>query len=180
MSDIIRLATLSDLSYINHLAGAESKSLGFIPKMAYESAITGEKTGKRWSKVCNDKLWVCENNGDLVGFVYATMGRATTGIKMGKIAQIAIQEDARRIQRGLLLLEEAKRYGFEKGTLRWQCGCAEDLESNIFWQAMGWVKVGERKGISHKNTWKQTSDRVVNLYRHDPSDLFLQAETITP
>jgi hypothetical protein len=37
---------------------------------------------------------------------------------------------------------------------------------------MGWVKVGERKGISHKNTWKETSKRVVNIYRYQTNSLF--------
>jgi hypothetical protein len=36
------------------LSKKESFSLGFIPKMAYEAAITGIKKGKRWSPVCND------------------------------------------------------------------------------------------------------------------------------
>ena len=37
---------------------------------------------------------------------------------------------------------------------------------------MGWELVGERKGISHKNTWKQTSKRKVNLYMYNPMDMF--------
>jgi hypothetical protein len=37
---------------------------------------------------------------------------------------------------------------------------------------MGWVKVGERQGISHKNTWKETSKRKVNVYRYMTSSLF--------
>jgi len=47
------------------------------------------------------------------------------------------------------------------------------LPSNIFWQGMGWIKLTERNGISHKNTWKQTSKRKVNIYRLDPFDIFL-------
>ena len=52
----IRLAEISDLKYIHHLSKKESHSIGFIPKIAYESAITGKKTGHRWSDTCNDKL----------------------------------------------------------------------------------------------------------------------------
>jgi hypothetical protein len=45
-------------------------------------------------------------------------------------------------------------------------GCANDLESNFFWSAMGWVQVAERQGISHKNTWKQTSkNKMLALHR---------------
>ena len=69
---IIRFAEVDDLPYINDLSKKESKALGFIPNPAYMSAITGSKTGKRWSLVCNDKLFVCECNGDLVGFCLAS------------------------------------------------------------------------------------------------------------
>jgi hypothetical protein len=37
---------------------------------------------------------------------------------------------------------------------------------------MGWVKVGERKGISHKNTWKESSKRKINIYRYQTNSLF--------
>jgi hypothetical protein len=141
--------------------------------MAYEAAITGKKTGKRWSDVCNDKLWVCECNGDLVGFVLASFGRMGNMLKLGKIAQICIQTDARLMQRGKLLLDAAIEYGKTVGTLRWSCGCADDLPSNIFWKAMGWTYLTDRQGISHLNTWKQTSKRKVNIYRFDPFDMFL-------
>lgn len=170
----VRPAKMDDLKYILSLSQKESKSIGFIPKMAYEAAITGKKTGKRWSDVCNDKMWVCECDGDLVGFVLASFGRAGIMIKMGKIAQICIQTDARMMQRGRMLLDAAINYGKTIGTLRWSCGCADDLPSNIFWQTMGWIFVADRQGISHTNTWKQTSERKVNVYRFDPYDIFLQ------
>ena len=70
----VRLAKLEDMPYIVSLSKKESISLGFIPKMAYEAAITGIKLGDRWSNVCNDKLFVIECNGDLVGFCLASFG----------------------------------------------------------------------------------------------------------
>jgi hypothetical protein len=171
----VRFATIKDLPYIIDLSKKESQSLGFIPKMAYESAITGIKTGDRWSNVCNDRLWVCVVNGDLVGFVLASFGIPNSIWKYGKIAQICLQVDARMMDRGRLLLDHVKQYGQSVGTLSFSCGCADDLPSNIFWQTMGWVKINERFGISHKNTWKQTSKRKVNIYRFDPFDLFLNS-----
>lgn len=164
---------ISDIPYIVDLCKKETHSIGFIPKMAYESAITGIKTGKRWSDICKDKLWVCDCNGDLVGFVLASFGRDSFARRIGKIAQICLQTDARMMMRGRLLLDAAVEYGKGVGTFRWGCGCADDLESNLFWQCMGWTKIGERKGISHMNTWKQTSDRKVNIYRFDLMDLFI-------
>ena len=83
--------------------------------------------------------------------------------RTGKIAQICLQADARMLQRGGVLLDAIVAQGEKVYTYNWSCGCADDLESNIFWQAMGWTKVGQRRGISHKNTWKQTSKRKVTI-----------------
>ena len=171
MSVLVRLAKLSDIPYVVDLSKKENHSLGFIPKMAYESAITGVKKGKRWSDVCNDKLFIVIENEDLVGFCLASFGWKGRGV--GKIAQICLQEDARLLERGAILLKKVIKYGEGMHIYAFQCGCADDLVSNFFWQSMGWVKTGERNGISHTNTWKQTSDRVVNLYMYSPYDLFL-------
>ena len=169
----VRFACLEDLKYIVDLSKKENKALGFIPKMAYESAITGVKKGKRWSDVCNDKLFIIESNGDLVGFCLASFGKVNSVSRQGKIAQICLQLDARKLLRGRLLLDAVIEYGKSVYTLGFSCGCADDLESNIFWRAMGWVKVSSRMGISHKNTWKQTSKRKINIYKYDPIDMFL-------
>ncbi len=163
---MIRLAAIPDLPYIVSLSKTESLSLGFIPKMAYEAAITGHKGGKRWSTTCNDRLFVCEENGDLVGFVMFSYG------KISKCNQIAIQADARLIERGKALLSAAISHGNLVGRQDFACGCADDLPSNLFWRQMGWVKVGERGGISHKNTWLETSKRKINVYRYQTNSLF--------
>jgi hypothetical protein len=170
---IVRQAIITDIPYVISLSKKENHSLGFIPKMAYESAVTGIKTGDRWSTVCNDKLFVIECNKDLVGFCIASFGLRNSISKKGKIAQICLQTDARKFLRGRRLLDEVVEYGKTQGTMAFSAGCANDLESNLFWQAMGWVKISSRFGISHKNTWKQTSKRVINIYRYDPSDFLL-------
>jgi hypothetical protein len=176
----VRFAELKDLPYVVDLSKKESHCLGFIPKVAYEAAITGVKKGKRWSDVCNDRLFIIECNGDLVGFCLASFGRLNAKNRVGKVAQIVLQSDARKISRGRLLLDAVTKYALEMhGVNIFDCGCAEDLESNLFWQAMGWVRIGERKGISHTNTWKQTSDRTVNLYRYDPLDLLNTYNNLT-
>jgi len=175
---VVRFANLNDIKYILSLSQKESQSIGFIPKMAYESAITGIKKGDRWSEKCNDKLFIIECNGDLVGFCLASFGVRTIIGKLGKIAQICLQVDARLMDRGRLLLDSVTRYGASVGTHRWSCGCADDLPSNLFWQCMGWIKAGDRNGISHTNTWKQTSKRKVNIYRLDPFDMFLNVENL--
>ena len=164
---MIRKATLLDLPYIISLANKESMCLGFIPKMAYESAITGIKTGKRWSPTCNDQLFVCSENNDLVGFVMFSYGTPS------KVNQICIQADARLIERGKALLSAGIAHGNLRGIDDFACGCADDLPSNFFWRQMGWVRVGNRQGISHKNTWKESSKRKVNIYRYMTNSLFV-------
>ena len=114
----------------------------------------------------NDKLFVCEENKDLVGFVMFSYGNPA------KCNQICIQEDARLIERGQALLSAAISHGNLRGIEDFACGCADDLPSNIFWKRMGWEKSGERFGISHKNTWKQTRKRIINLYRYQTISLF--------
>lgn len=160
MNTIIRKANSDDLKYILGLSNKEGHAVGFIPKPAYEAAITGIKRGKRWSLTCNDKLWVAEENGDLVGYLMASFG------KIVKVNQICIQEDARKIERGKALIDVLEEYSSGIGKYQFGCGCADDLESNIFWTALGWDRVGQRKGIHFSNTWKQSSDRNVNLYRY--------------
>jgi hypothetical protein len=169
---MIRLAVEGDVPYIIDLAKKESLSLGFIPKPAYTAAITGHKTGKRWSTTCNDKLFVCEENNQPVGFVLFSYG------KVAKCNQIAIQSDARLIERGRALLSAAISHGNMRGIEDFACGCADDLPSNFFWRQMGWTKFGERFGISHKNTWKQTSKRIVNLYQFSTNNLFTHSSGI--
>ena len=170
----VRFAKEIDIPYVISLSKKENHSLGFIPKMAYESAITGIKSGDRWSNVCNDKLFVIECNKDLVGFCLASFGIPNAISKKGKIAQICLQTDARKLLRGRKLLDSVVDYGATIGTLAFSAGCANDLESNIFWKAMGWICIAQRKGISHTNTWKQTSKRIVNIYRFDKSDMLLK------
>ena len=171
----VRFATESDLPYVVSLSKKKNHSLGFIPKMAYESAITGIKTGKRWSNVCNDRLFVIECNADLVGFCLASFGLPNAISKKGKIAQICLQTDARKMLRGRVLLDRVIEYGSSIGTMAFSAGCADDLESNLFWRCMGWSCIAQRFGISHNNTWKQTSKRKVNIYRFDKSDFLLSA-----
>jgi len=167
MTDI-RPATLEDLKYIEHLSGKESFALGFVPKPAYEAAITGYKAGKRWSPVCNDRLYVAEENGDQVGFVLASFGTKA------RVTQIAIQEDARLLERGKVLLDAVEDEADTRGCEITHAGCATDLPSNSFWAAMGYRNVGQRKGIHFES--KRESKRDVNIWQKTHRQLWLPLE----
>ena len=164
MTDI-RPATLEDLHYVEHLSQRESFAIGFVPKPAYEAAITGQKQGKRWSLTCNDRLWVVIENNDPVGFLLASFG------DRGRVTQIAIQEDARLLERGRLLLDAFEDEAEQRGCLLTHAGCAADLPSNAFWEAMGYRLVGTRKGIHFES--KHHSQRDVNLWQKSRHQLWL-------
>jgi len=161
-SMIIKPATLDDLKYIDSLAKGESKSLGFIPKARYEASIVGRRMKEPSQPACNDKLIMCFENDDPVGFV---LGSQT------KVHQIVLQEDARMLERGKALLKEYIDDSLIKGYRTFSCGCADDLESNVFWKAMGWDKVSERNGIYY-GTSKQSSKRKINNYIYVVDGLF--------
>jgi len=172
--DVVRTANILDLKYVLSLSQKERKTIGFIPKIAYEAAITGIKTGKRWTPTCNDRLFVVESNDDLTGFCLASFGNPLGKFRRGKVSQICIQADARQIARGKMLLAEVIIHGIKVGCRNFGCGCADDLESNVFWVAMGWELVGQRKGAHYNDTRQQTSDRIINIYLYDdPNQLKL-------
>jgi hypothetical protein len=166
MNDIIkpevRPATLEDLMYIEHLSKKESKALGFIPKARYEAAITGVRAKEEECPSCNDAIFVCLENGQHVGYVMGSIWRIG---KTAKIHQIVIQEDARLIERGKILLLSFINKRIQQGVYDFSCGCADDLDSNYFWSSVGWQVVGRRKGIYY-GTSKQTSGRDINIYRY--------------
>ncbi len=167
---IVKKATLEDLKYIEMLSKKESRSLGFIPKARYEASIIGKRMNEKSQPNCNDKIFMCFENDDPVGFVLGSSGRKSTGL-VGKVHQICIQDDARLIERGKALLNEWSLDCENRGINDFACGCADDLESNKFWDAMGWEKVGERRGIFY-GTSKQTSGRLINVYHKQINSLF--------
>ena len=162
METIIKKATLNDLKYIESLSKTETKSIGFIPKVRYEAAIIGQRVHEKTQPKCNDTIYLCFENDDPVGFVLGSKGKGVDGFS--KVSQIVIQPDARLIERGKLLLNGIITHYESMGIFDFRCGCADDLESNFFWKAMGWDKIAQRKGIAYTNTYKETSDRDINIY----------------
>ena len=118
-------ATLADINYICHIQRIEASredALGFLPKIVYEREI---ETG--------GAIWVAWESGDRVGFVYATHNRA--GITT--IQQVGVQDDARRLEIGTQLVEEATRPNDWLVKLR----CREGLPSVDFWTTQGFEAV---------------------------------------
>ena len=119
----IHRATRADLSYIKHLGNKESEAIGFIPLQRYEIEMDTQGT-----------ILVAKENDDYVGFLYATHNRA--GVT--RIQQIAIQEDARLLERGKALVDAATK------ATDWlvSCRCADELPSTTFWESLGFQHQG--------------------------------------
>lgn len=133
-NDVIRLATLDDLKYIDALRKKEGNALGFIPIQRYEMEVTGERQGR---------IFLYTENDDPVGFIYSTFGGGTA-----KIQQIAIQNDARRMERASALVERISHHALkERNCHSISLRCANDLESVKFWNALQFDAVGETTSL---------------------------------
>jgi ribosomal protein S18 acetylase RimI-like enzyme len=158
IEEIIRPATLADIPYIDHLRKKNSNAVGFIPIQRYEMEINRERHGS---------ILVCAVNNDLVGFLYATHNdRGET-----RIQQIAIQEDARRLERGRSMVEAVTR----PLDHLLSCRCAADLESVSFWEAIGFqfAEIVPPKSVYGKGKEKTTLKSQRTIYR------FQQDRTVT-
>jgi len=114
-------ATLEDVDYLCHLQRIEANredELGFLPKSVYEREIQSRGT-----------ILLARENGDEVGFVYATHNRH--GITT--VQQVGVQEDARRLEIGTQLVEASIRENDFLVKLR----CRKGLPSVSFWESQG-------------------------------------------
>jgi len=139
---IVRTSIESDLLVIDKLQKENSYAVGFIPKTYFEKAV--------WGGEKNAIVFICEANNDEVGYVYITPG---THMGYGKIQQIAVRNDARRLHYGTALIDVCRQFCelyYRRGfTLR----CRIDLDSNMFWKSLGF----EHYGIWEKGKYKQSS-----------------------
>ena len=123
MTNDIQPATVADLAFIDELRAREWYSVGFIPITRYQAEVDGRRHGS---------LLVIRENDELAGFIYATYGR-----QLASIAQIAICDDARRIELGRQLVAEIEREAAARGRFGIKCRVALDLAANAFWRALG-------------------------------------------
>lgn len=156
---VVRNAHVKDLAFIDKLQKDNSHAVGFIQRTVWDDYVFG---GQR-----NFVVFICEKNNDLVGYILLTPGR--THHTYAKIQQIAVREDARRLDYGSALLHVVKDFceTFSRSgvTLR----CRTDLESNRFWKALGFMQYGtwEKGKINHVG-FKASND--INLWKIDLND----------
>jgi GNAT superfamily N-acetyltransferase len=153
---LVRNATLSDQIFIDKLQKDNSFAVGFIQRTIWEKYVFG---GER-----NFVVFICEKNSDEVGYVLMTPGKGPNTYV--KIQQIAVRDDARRLDYGSALISVVRDFceTFQRNgaTLR----CRTDLESNKFWKALGFTNYGVwEKGKMNHVGFKASKD--INLWRID-------------
>jgi GNAT superfamily N-acetyltransferase len=156
---VVRNAREIDKVFIDKLQRENSHAVGFIQRTIWDRYVFG---GER-----NFVVFICEKNADMVGYVLLTPG--TGAYSYAKIQQIAVRDDARRLDYGSALIAVVKdfcqSFGRRGATLR----CRVDLESNHFWRALGFALYGvwEKGKINHVGM--KASDNI-NLWRIDLND----------
>jgi GNAT superfamily N-acetyltransferase len=160
---IVRNAVEKDMLLIDKLQKENSFAVGFIQKSIWEKYVFG---GER-----NFTTLICEANNDAVGYVLITPGKAA--YTYAKIQQIAVRNDARRLQYGTALIDVCKQFCEQFQRTGFTLRCRADLESNYFWQSLGFRKYGtwEKGKINHVG-FKASND--INLYMIELNKNILQ------
>jgi hypothetical protein len=114
-----------EVRYAIDLAKKMTSELGFIPKDVYSQALDEKR------------LFFQHENDDPCGFLLA--GNLHRGHI--KIYQCAIQIDARRRANAAQMVARMKEHAQQKGANTLTLRCADDLDSNLFWKAQGFVLV---------------------------------------
>jgi len=153
---IVRTSTVADLLVIDKLQKENSYAVGFVPNTYFEKEVYGG--------IKNSVLLICECNNDPVGYVYLTPGKKS--YTYGKIQQIAIRDDARRLHYGTALIDVCQQFCEMFGRKGFTLRCRVDLESNAFWKALGFHHYGTwEKGKINHSGFKASKD--INLWKID-------------
>jgi GNAT superfamily N-acetyltransferase len=166
---IVRNSTMSDMLFIDKLQKDNSFAVGFIQKTVWEKYVFG---GER-----NFVVFVCEKNNDPVGYILITPGMGVG--RHIKIQQIAVRNDARRLDYGSALIAVVTDFCNTFGRLGATLRCRIDLDSNHFWKALGFTNYGTWfKGQVNHVGFKASND--INLWKIELNDrqetLFTLAE----
>jgi len=152
-----RSATLSDLTYIDHLQRKNAEELAFFPKQVFEREVE------------NQRIILAELNAEPCGYVY----HGTFGV-ICRIHQACIQYDLRGQLYGAALVRDltTRCQAFETATIKLRCG--SDIEANKFWQAMGFVCEAVTQGGVRRmrdiNHWVLNIQPQLFFFETEPSD----------
>lgn len=156
---LVRNAHVNDLLFIDKLQKDNSYAVGFIQRTIWDKYVFG---GER-----NFFVLICEKNEDLVGYALITPGKSLSDYV--KIQQIAVREDARRLEYGTALIQVIQDFCNSYGRIGARLRCRIDLESNRFWEALGFSKVGVwKKGKVNHVGFRASND--INVWQIQLND----------
>ena len=110
--------------FVTALMKRDTDALGFLP--ASEVARRAER----------GRVLLCSDNDEPCG--YAVLGFNPDWVPLH---QVCVARDARRLEHGRDLVEQAARLARQRGALGLRLRCAEDLPANAFWRALGFEPV---------------------------------------
>jgi len=153
---VVRNARELDIAFIDKLQKENAHAVGFIQRTIWDDYVFG---GGR-----NFVVFICEKNVDMVGYVLLTPGKGANTYT--RIQQIAVREDARRLDYGSALIAVVQDFCETFNRTGARLRCRQDLESNKFWQALGFEKYGvwEKGKVNHVG-FKASND--INLWEID-------------
>lgn len=143
----VRKATLADLTYIDSLQRKFSREVGFWPKQALEGYIQ------------KHVVTIALINGSPAAYL---LGRDTCEFEptQARVYQTAVQMDTRHLAVGRALVE-AYCSQLPDSAHTVALFCAQDIEANLFWEALGFTAIGFRDGSRQKGRlhilWERTT-----------------------
>ncbi|WP_219703451.1 GNAT family N-acetyltransferase [Marinomonas lutimaris] len=122
----IRLANLQDANAIAEVASA----------LGYQNTVSEELAIKRLERLLassNDKVWVAEFNGQLIGWLHAQHAFRAASADFIEILGLSVSDQVRLKGAGRALVEKAKEWALnEKITLRVRTNDARDGAKNFY------------------------------------------------
>jgi ribosomal protein S18 acetylase RimI-like enzyme len=118
-----------------HATRSDTNAIGFLPVSAFDA------------RAATDEVTTVYRNGDLVGWAMAVHSRHT-GVM--RIYQIWVRPDARILEHGRALIDAISMKAVALRCFAMRAWVAEDLPANLFWQALGFQRMGWRWGRGEK------------------------------
>jgi len=153
----IRLATTSDLKYIDHLQKKNAEELAFYPTTTFEREVESRR------------IILAVVNGSPAGYLYHGLPQQHL-----KIHQAAIEYDLRGQWYGAGLVSNLENMCRMKGCMSIRLRCASNLDSNGFWQKMGYkctsVQPGGVRRMRDINVWVKNLQKPLFQIEEEPSN----------
>jgi hypothetical protein len=133
-----RLATASDLAFLDQLQKQHGKALGFFPRAQMEGYVENQ-----WVLVAEDAA-----TKRSLGYC-ASRDRYLKRDELGVVYQLCVAPGHQRGLIGATLIRDVfARAAY--GCRLFCCWCAQDLDANYFWESLGFVPIAFRGGSGKK------------------------------